>query len=250
MDCRMRVTVWLALALAVLSAATGCGGGGDSTKSGGGSTKSVAAKRPITPRQRAESINLKLSDFPDGWRASRRPSASAQDAAIERNFKKCLGIAFSNATLLANAKSKDFKRGTASASSEARIAKTAAQAKAGLQRYARVMASPAIKPCFQAALSKVTGYKFGDVDLRDSKFFRRPPASDVDEARIWETMIPVETTTGPSKGALVLVFVDATLLRKGNILVKIETADADSGFAPALRDRLVRTVARRMSASA
>jgi hypothetical protein len=95
----MRAAV--ALAVAVLTVATACGGGGDSN--------SGAAKSTITPsaQAQAKAINLRLSDFPDGWRAS----TPEEDTTGQSKFRKCIGADNSNVTLIGDANSKDFAQG-------------------------------------------------------------------------------------------------------------------------------------------
>jgi hypothetical protein len=82
----MRVAV--APALAVVAVASGCGRGGDSN--------SGAAKRTIAPdaQAQAKAINLRLSDFPDGCRAS----TPEEDTTGQSKFRKCIGADYSNVT--------------------------------------------------------------------------------------------------------------------------------------------------------
>jgi hypothetical protein len=237
MTAPMRVAV--TLMFLILVSGTACGGGG-----GGSDTQ--AAKRTITPeaQQQAKSINLKLADFPDGWRAS---TPSAEDAKSAEKTRKCLGADYSKVTLLGDASSKDFAQGeNATASSEAQITKTEAQAKEGLQRVATSLAGAGAKDCFRKAIGSTPGYKVGDIEVGELKVTSPP---NVDEARAWEVVIPVEVTPGTANGLAVSVYSDAVFLRKGNVVAQVSTSDVLSPLDDALRAHLVRTVARRMSES-
>jgi len=230
----MRVAV--ALILVVVASGTACGGGGDSN--------TLAAKRSIKPQaqQQAKAINLKLADFPNGWRAS---TPSAEETKSNEKGRKCLGVDYSKVTLLADASSKDFAKGdNATASSEVQITKTEEQAKAGLQKLAAALAGEKVKDCLRKAIGSTPGYKVGEIDVGELKT-SKPPG--VDEGRAWEIVIPIEVTSGPSKGLSVSAYADGEFLRKGNIVAHVGTSDVLSPLDDALRAHLVRTVAQRMT---
>jgi len=231
----MRVAV--ALILVVLAVAgTACGGGGGSD--------TLAAKRTIDPaaQHQAESINLKLSDFPDGWRAS---TPSSEDEANQAKTRKCLGVDYSKLTLIGEASSKDFAQGeNATASSEAQITKTEDQAKQGLQRFADGLAGEKVTDCLRKAIGSTPGYKVGEIEVGELKTAK---PSEVDEARAWEIVVPVEVTSGPANGLSASVYSDLVYTRTGNVVAHVGTSDVLSPLDDALRRHLVRTVARRMS---
>jgi hypothetical protein len=62
-------------------------------------------------------------------------------------------------------------------------------------------------------------------------------------------VVPVEVTSGPTKGLSASVFIDVVLLQKDNIIGGVSTSDVPSPLDEALRNHLVRTVAKRMSES-
>jgi hypothetical protein len=224
-----------ALAVAVLAAATACGGGG------GSDTR--AAKRAINrdAQQQAESINLRLSDFPDGWRAS--PSTS--DAAAQKKFRKCIGVDLSTVTLTGDASSKDFAKGdNTSASSQAQISETASQAIDGMKRVSRGLSSAETKDCVRKFIGSTPGYKVGEIDVGELKV---TPPPNVDSAKAWEILVPLEGTSGTANGLSVSVYDDIVYLRKGNIVANVATSDVFSPLDETLRAHLVRTVASRMS---
>lgn len=225
-----------ALLFAVALATTGCGGGGGSN--------TLAAKRTISDeaQQQAKAINLKLADFPDGWRAS---TPSSEEQASQEKTRKCFGIDYSNLTLIGEASSKDFAKGdNATASSEVQITKTEEQAKAGLQKLATGLAGEKPKDCLSKAMGSTPGYKVGEIEVGELKTTK---PQGVDEARAWEIVIPIEVTSGPGKGLSVSAYADAVYLREGNVVAHVSTGDVLSPLDEALRNHLVRTVARRMS---
>lgn len=229
-----------ALAVAVLAAGTACGGGRGSDKS--------APKRAITPdaQQQAASIVLRLSDFPEGWRAS---TPSAEDVAGQKKFRKCLGSDYSKITLTGDARSKNFAIGeSTSVTSEAQVTRSAAQAKDRFQQTAKRLEGPAITDCFREAIGKIPGgdYKIGEVDVGELRTSLPP---NVDAAKAWEIVIPVEVTSGAGKGQSASVYLDAVFLRKGKVVANVQTSDVLSPVNSGLRTKLVQTVARRMSES-
>jgi hypothetical protein len=231
----MRFAVALGSTVAVL-AATACGGGG-------GSSDTLAAKRTIShqAQARAKAINLRLSDFPDGWRGS---TPSSKDEASDAKTRKCFGIDYSKLTLIGDASSKDFAQGeNATASSEAQITKTESDAKAGLQKLATGLEGDKPKDCLRKAIGSTPGYKVGDIDIGE---LRTTKPSGVDEARAWEIVIPIEVTSGAGKGLSVSAYADAFYLRKGNVVAHVNTGDVLSPLDETLRDHLVSTVAHRM----
>jgi hypothetical protein len=233
----MRVAVAL-IAVAFATGGTACGGGGSSEGRG-------AAKREITAdaQAQAKAINLRLSDFPDGWRAS----TPDEDTAGEKKFRKCIGADDSDVTLIGDATSKDFAQGeSAEASSEAQITKTADQAAAGMEKLKTGIGGPRTKDCLRDAIGDTPGAKVGEIEVGELK---ATPPTNVDEGQAWEIVVPVELTSGATKGLSASVYIDVVFLRKDNIVGTVSTVDVLSPLDETLRAHLVRTVARRMSQS-
>jgi hypothetical protein len=233
----MRVAVALVV-IAFVTGATACGSGGSSENSG-------AAKREIAAdaQAKAKAINLRLSDFPDGWRAS----TPDEDTAGEKKFRKCTGADYSDVTLIADASSKDFAQGeSAEASSQAQITKTADEAAEGMRKQKRALGGPGTKDCLRDAIGDTPGAKVGDIDVGELK--ATPPAN-VDEGQAWEIVVPVELTSGATKGLSASVYIDVVFTRKDNIVGTVSTVDVLSPLDETLRAHLVRTVAGRMSKS-
>jgi hypothetical protein len=163
----------------VVLAAAACGGNGN----GDG----TAAQRSIEPeaQERAESIGLRLSDFPNGW----RPSASEKDPAAERaKFNNCAGVDYSEVTIVGDADSQDFAKDSAEASSQVGIYESDQQAEAAQSEFSGGLGSGGTEDCFQDLVEKAMKEegtskeddKLGQVDIGELSF---TPPSEVDEAR-------------------------------------------------------------------
>lgn len=74
--------------------------------------------------------------------------------------------------------------------------------------------------------------------------------ANVDEGRAWEIVVPIEITSGATKGLSASVYIDVVFLRRDNIVGSVSTVDVLSPLDAALRAHVVRTVVRRMSESA
>jgi hypothetical protein len=74
-----------------------------------------------------------------------------------------------------------------------------------------------------------------------------PP--DVDEAKAWQIVIPVEITSGVGEGFTPDVYIEQVLLREGDTVARVFTEDVLTEFDEELRNQLVQTVAGRMSES-
>lgn len=147
-------------------------------------------------------------------------------------------------TLIGDASSNDFAQGeSAEASSEAQITKTADQAAAGIGKLKTGLGGPRTKDCLRDAIGDTPGAKVGDIDVGELK--ATPPAN-VDEGQAWEIVVPVELTSGATKGLSASVYIDVVFLRKDNIVGTVSTVDVLSPLDEPLRAHLVRTVARRM----
>jgi hypothetical protein len=233
----MRMLACIGGASLVLAAACGGGDDGDATK----------AERAIKPeaQNRAESIVLKLSDFPDGWRASSPEDGDEQD---EESFRKCLGVDYSEFTITGDAESSDFAMGeTAEASSEAQIFAREGEAAVALEAFSEGMRSEAINECMQELLAGEVGTEFEVGDVAAGELSFTPPAG-VEEARAWQIAIPIEGKSGgESEGVSVTGYIELVFLREGDAIGSVQTVEVLSPFDSEIRDELVDAVAGRMN---
>ena len=97
----------------------------------------------------------------------------------------------------------------------------------------------AAESCFQdlteEALKGEKGFKLGDVDIGELRF--TPP--NVDEAKAWQIVVPVEITSGAAKGFSPDVYLDFVVLREGDSVATVTTEDVFSEFDEELRNQLV-----------
>ena len=205
----------VAIVVVALAVSVSCGG------KGGGNSEGTSAKNAIEAKaqQRAESIILKLSDFPHGWQAI---PARKEDPGGEQ-FRRCIGVDDSALTILGNATSANFARGEGTeASSNARVLKDDAQAKDAFEALSKGMASA--RDCVQTLLPPL-GKNFKLAKVEVGKLRINP--SGVDEATAWQIAIPVRAIAGPQKGDLTTGYVDVVYLRKADMLVRMKPQRAD-----------------------
>ena len=236
----------MVLLVAVLAGASACGGDDENGDAGGGTASVETDPRA---QERAESIVLKLSDFPDGWRAS-----AAGDAEGGAELRKCVGVDTSALTLTGEAESQDFARGeTAEVSSSARVFADEQQASAWIDEYTRGMNGDEAEGCFQqviedaVAKSGESDFEVGEVDVGQLSF--TPPAG-LDEAASWQVVVPVKFTSGVAEGLTPRVFVEFVVLREGDTVAVVQTQDVLTEFSQEVQDELVAAVAERMNTAA
>jgi hypothetical protein len=240
----MRMVLAVVAILGVnLASATACGGDGDSDEA-----SSALAIEPDA-QGRAESIVLKLSDFPNGWRGS--PPEEQEDPGA---FRKCIGADYSDLTRIGDAESQDFAKGdSAEVTSTASIFKDEEEAADALSRYSKGMNSAAAEDCFQdliedAVRKESTGkdaFKIGEVDIGQVNV-KQPPG--VEESATWQIVIPVEITSGFGEGLSPDLYLERVLMREGDAIGTVTTQDTFEELDPALRDKLAAAQAGRMSA--
>jgi hypothetical protein len=231
-----------AVAGVVLAVAAACGGNGSGDE--------TASKRAIEPeaQQRAESVVLTLADFPNDWRAS----APESDESGQDKFNRCIGVDYSGLTRIGEAESQDFATGESTeASSTAVIFEDEQQAEDAMKEHSDGLGGTAAEDCFQdlveEAMRKEGGdqgdFKLGEIDIGELSF--TPP--DVDEAKAWQIVMPVEITSGVGKGFEPNVYLELVVLREADTVAVLTTQDVLTEFDRDLRDKLVQTMAGRMS---
>jgi hypothetical protein len=240
------------ITVCVLAVATACGGSDN-----GGDTASGRAIEPEA-QQRAESINLRLADFPDGWRVA---APESDDDTGREVFAECINVDDSGLTRIGDAKSQDFfeqaPSGSATqASSAVVIFDDEQQAEDAMSKYSESFGGSAAEDCFQDVIERAVsaegdnegfeGFKLGEVDI--GEFSLTPP--DVDEAQAWQIVIPLEATSGVGDGLEPNFYLELVLLREGDTTARLLTQDVLQEFDHELRDKLVRAVAGRMTESA
>jgi hypothetical protein len=247
------VRIIAALAPIVLLVAAGACGGDDDE---GQATASGVAIEPEA-QQRAESINLTLADFPDGWRIA---APESDDDTGREVFNECISVDSSGLTRTGDAESKDFftQGGQAEqASSAVVIFDDEQQAEDAMSKSSEGFGGSAAEDCFQDVNERAAraegdneGFfevvKFGEVDIGELSF--TPP--DVDEAQAWQIVIPLESTSGAGEGLEPNFYLDLVLLREGDTTARLLTQKVVTEFDRDLRDELIQTLAHRMTHAA
>ena len=240
----MRRTLGAALVIAVSLAGTvACGGDDDGGNEGGsGATRAVQPEA----QERAESLNLTLSDFPDGWRMSEGDVEAKEENREE--FRACTGQDFSSFTIIGESDSGNFAMGeTAEVSSEADIFESQQMATEALAAAAAGYEGEEAGTCMTEGIldSSDDDFEFGDIEIDPVSF---TPPSGIDEARAWQVVIPIEGASGTeSEGVAATAYVDLVALREGDTVVLVQAFDVLSPFDPELRNQLVETIADRIS---
>jgi hypothetical protein len=235
----MRQALALTLGCLALSA---CGGDGNDNNGGGGQLK-----RAIEPaaQERAESMLLTLSDFPDGWRAD---EPAEEDEEADAAFRECVGVDFSAFTVVGDAQSDGFAMGeTATASSEAEVFEREQMAAEAVQRFAETLDGEEADACmtdwlgrFEDEEVEITGAEVGQLS------FTPPPG--IDDANAWQVDVTIEGKAGSqAEGVSVSAYVDVVQIRNGDATAEVTTTDVATPFDPQLRDQLVAAVAGRMA---
>jgi hypothetical protein len=204
---------------------------------GGGNSDGASAKNAIEAKaqERADSIVLKPSDFPDDWRAT------PEDRGGEE-FRRCIGADDSAFTFVGDATSQFATEDATAAGSNARVFKDEAQARDAFEALSKGMASA--RNCLQTLLAPLgKNFKLGKVEV--GKLRINP--SGVDQARAWQIAIPVRVIAGPQKGNLETSYVDVVDLRKADMLIRMKTANTPIPFDSELRAKLLQALASRMS---
>jgi hypothetical protein len=236
-----------ATALIVTVVLVGAACSGDGNGNGG----SARAKRAIQPKTQAlaESMNLELGDFPPRWRASR----AAGDTASVEESRRCLGIDFSSLTILGEADSQQFAGpSTAEVSSRATVFLGAVQAEEAVDELAGGMDSDAAEGCVRDRIAE--GLEGGNVDVAvgdvsvDELSLAKPRS--VDEAKAWRVSVSFDVESGAAAGQRPVSYLDYVVMRDGQRVVVLNAYEVLKPLDANLRDRLLHTLARRMSATA
>jgi hypothetical protein len=218
-----------------------CGGsGGSATDTGTGTPTAATTTAGTTTgatkdeaQQLANSMLLRLSDFPAGWRAT--PSEDQEG---------CSGIdkLTERYDVLAKADSKDFATGdTTEASSSAGFFHDEAMAREALNYLEAAIQSKSLRDCLSDALRKDAeeGVTFGDIQVGQVSF---PKLGDRSSA--WEIVIPAK-----SQGFSFTAYIDGIYVIRSSALSVVLFSDVLEPFDVQERERLARLVDERMDAA-
>jgi hypothetical protein len=229
---RARAAIVLAVSLA---AVTACGGDG-------GAAKGTRAKRAIqaNAQQRAESVVLRLSDFPNGWRAS----APEQETPGAEKFRKCLGADYSALTIIGEADS-DFAMANTKATSTATVFAGEGQPEVAIKKLAEGMKSAAAPDCFRDLIEHAN--EVTEVDDVDVNGLRLTTPPGIAETKAWQIAVSFHVTSGAGKGLSPTAYLEFVTLREGENLATVQTSNLQRPFDHEVLGTLVQALADRIS---
>jgi hypothetical protein len=156
-------------------------------------------------------------------------------------LRGCLGIDYSALTIVGEAFSKSFAAQHTEASSKATVFAGEEDAKNAFRGTVRGMGSGAAEDCFRKQVETLNMVEVGHADV-DELSPTRPRG--IDEAQGWQIFVTFTLSEGsPASNA----FLELLLLRRGGILVALQTTDTARPIDRGLRAKLVRALARRMT---
>jgi len=250
----LRVAFVTCVLTGLLVAGTACGGATDGNGGEAASGRDPHREIQADAQERAESIVLKLSDFPEGWRAS---SSDENDSAGRERFQQCADVDLSSLALNGKAESKDFtEEGSATIttySSRALVYESQGQAEKAIDELTAATKNEALGKCVRSSLeesgekdSKGEKVEWGEVTV--SKLSLMP--LDVDETAGLRLVMPFETTDREGGGIVADLTLDGIQLREGDTVASLGLfyygfSEVDLG----LRNRLLRVIAERMTAA-
>jgi hypothetical protein len=179
---------------------------------------------------------LELRDLPRGWRAV----PADRDIAAEDALRDCLGADFSSLTIVGEAFSKGYAAEHTNASSKATVFADDGQAKDSFGRIADGMERDAAG-CYRKQFESANVLDVDEVAVVELPSTEQP---GIDESRGWQIVVSFFLSPDePSRAA----YLELLTLRRGAAVATLRTTEAAGPIDAALRGRLVRALAHRMS---
>jgi hypothetical protein len=229
-----------AVVAVLLGLMASCGGGSDETQAPvtvtvvktEGSSQATETQPTLSEAEAkvlAASMNLRLTDFPSGWRAD-PPEETGECAGIQKLSERFV--------LLAHEDSKDFSEGDSEASSSAGLFNDEATAREALNYEEGAVQSSEFRDCLDRELRKraTSEVTFGDIKIGQVSF---PKFGERSSA--WEIAI-----TGQTSGLSITVYLDVVFVLQSNALAVVEFTDVGTPFDEQMREHLVGVVVDRM----
>jgi hypothetical protein len=242
---RTRTKVMLSASVLLLAA---CGGGTKQQPAAGGATTTTAASTTTTAattttavsvaadKATARALLLRLSDLPDGWRATQHRQ-DVSDKAINEQLAACVGRPSPETYTTVDLFSPDFSMGNASVSSEAELVKTADDFKAD----AAAVRGPRFAPCVKRILAK---FPPQGASVRSIGIQPLPVASYGQFSIRYRA-----TTTLTGQGQTLVIYDDEVFLGKGRIELTASFSDVGRPFDPGLRRALLAKLGVRLASA-
>jgi hypothetical protein len=228
----------IVVALCLAAAGSSCGGDGGQALPA--ETVDPAAKA------RADSIVVKLSDLPAGYRVytSSNSGGEAESGGPDLSTE-CTDTDPTKDAVIGDADDVEYETELAYLTSDAAIFASADEAEGAFEQLRQVIDDPSFEDCLLELMGKsieegaeVKGVTVEDLDVT-------LPAG-ADELVSWRMQVPVEATDPSSATVEFMTYMDFVFLRGGDATSILMTLGLTEPFDEALRDSLLERVAGRM----
>jgi hypothetical protein len=222
-----------------------CGGGAKQQPAADGATTTAVASTATTgvsvaaDKATARTLLLRLSDLPDGWRATQHRQ-DLVEKAMNDQFAACAGRPRPDTYTTVDVFSPDFTMGYAGVISEAQIVKTADDFEAD----AAAMRGPKFVPCAKRILAKYAPRLAPGASVRSIVVEPLPVTSYGQFSIGYRATI---TLTG--QGQTLRLYDDEVVLGKGRIELSASFSDAGQPFDPGLRRALLAKLGARLASA-
>jgi hypothetical protein len=238
---RTRTKVMLFASILVLAA---CGGRTKQQPAGDATTTAVASTATTgvsvaADKATARTLLLKLSDLPDGWRATQYRQDPV-DKAIDEQLAACSGRPSPETYTTVEVFSPNFSMGDASVSSDAQLVKTADDFKAD----AAAIRGPRFVSCAKRILAKFAPRRVTGASVRSIVVEPLPVASYGQFSIGYRARI---TLTG--QGQTLVIYDDGVTLGKGRIELSASFTNLERPFDAALRRALLAKLGARLASA-
>jgi len=226
------------MALGLVALAASCGGGSNETQAPVSGTQAATEPTETQPslsvaeaKVLAASMNLRLTDFPSGWRAD-PPGEDDQNCSALESLKEKYDLA-------AREPSKKFAHGDITYTySTANLFNDEATARDALNYVEGSIQSDEFRDCVSEGLRRAVqeGVTIGEITVGQVSF---PTLGERSSA--WEIAVPIE-----AEGSSATAYFDVVFIVQGNAMSSVDFFDLGSPFDEQERERLSRLVEDRM----
>jgi hypothetical protein len=222
-----------------------CGGGTKQQPAAGGATTTTAASTATTgvsvaaDKATARALLLRLSDLPDGWRATQHRQ-DAFDKSANEQLAACVGRPSPETYTTVDLFSPDFSMGNAGVFSEAELVKTADDFKAD----AAAVRGPRFASCVKRILAKFAPRLASGASVQSIVIQPLPVASYGQFSMAYRARI---TLTG--QGQTLRLYDDEVFLGKGRVELSASFSDVGRPFDPGLRRALLAKLGARLASA-
>jgi len=203
-------------------------------------TTEAAATDSAADKAKAQAINLKAEDFPDGWTST--PSSNDNSDETDKELYTCAGLSDPKTSTTADEHSPDFSKGQFTmVSSEVQFAKSKDAAKKDLEILKSDKFSGCLKTAFDNEMKKQASGAGGNVG--ESKVEKTAAPSGTDGSAAFRMTVPITAV-----GQTFTFYIDFTMLLQGRAEVTLVCFNGNAPFDSALKGTLTGKLVQRMTA--